>query len=191
MQNKRPHKKMGYRNDQINEWGSYEDRKDSYDDDSDLNIFKEMVQTNSALRSYIKRHTDLDQFTDTASLKTKPNGPYGVDMGVYDERKNHIANLDVERWDKWDDDWPDFYRHISFLTRKLKFVEEDKQFFMAYLNRSRNKVLMITKESFPFYDNKVVYFKNGFKENKKEIPFDYGTIFGENITEKEKELFSW
>jgi len=182
---------MGYRNDQINEWGSYEDRKNSYDDDQDLKIFIEMVKTNGALRSYIKRHTDLDQFTDQAALKTKPNGLYGVDMGVYDERKNHIANLDVERWDKWDDDWPAFYRHISFLTRKLKFVEEDKQFFMAYLNRSRNKVLMITKESFPFHDNKVVYFKNGFKENKKEIPFDYGTIFGENITEKEKELFSW
>ena len=184
-------KKMGYRNDQINEWGSYEDRKNSYDDDSDLNIFAEMLKTNKALRSYIKRHTGLCQWQN-GGLQTKPNGPYGVDMGVYDEEKNHIANLDVERWDKWDDDWPAFYRHISFLTRKLKFVEEDKQFFMAYLNRSRNKVLMITKESFPFHDNKVVYFKNGFKENKKEIPFDYGTIFGgENITEKEKELFSW
>ena len=183
-------KKMGYRNDQINEWGSYEDRKNSYDDDSDLNIFAEMVKTNKALRSYIKRHTGLCQWQN-GGLQTKPNGPYGVDMGVYDEEKNRIANLDVERWDKWDDDWPAFYRHISFLTRKLKFVEEDKQFFMAYLNRSRNKVLMITKESFPFHDNKVVYFKNGFKENKKEIPFDYGTIFGENITEKEKELFSW
>ena len=184
---------MGYRNDQINEWGSYEDRKDSYDDDSDLNIFAEMVRTNGRLRSYIKQHTGLCQFTGRAALKTKPNGPYGVDMGVYDEEKNHIANLDVERWDKWDEDWPAFYKHISFLTRKLKFVEEDKQFFMAYLNRSRNKVLMITKESFPFTLNRTVYFKNGFKENKKEIPFDYGTIFasGENITDKEKELFSW
>ena len=57
---------MGYRNDQINEWGSYEDRKNSYDDDADLNIFKEMVQTNGALRSYIKRHTGLCQFTGQA-----------------------------------------------------------------------------------------------------------------------------
>ena len=67
---------MGYRNDQINEWGSYEDRKNSYDDDDDLHIFIEMVKTNGALRSYIKRHTDLDQFTDQAVLKTKPNGLY-------------------------------------------------------------------------------------------------------------------
>ena len=64
---------MGYRNDQINEWGSYEDRKNSYDDDSDLNIFIEMVKTNGALRSYIKRHTDLRPIhrTSRASDKTE------------------------------------------------------------------------------------------------------------------------
>ena len=50
---------MGYRNDQINEWGSYEDRKDSYDDAQDLKIFTEMVRTNGRLRSYIKQHTGL------------------------------------------------------------------------------------------------------------------------------------
>lgn len=162
-------------------WGSYKDRDNSFDDDKDIELFVSLVQTNPQLQNYLPK----------GNFRPKPNGTYGVDLGLFSEQNELVATIDIERWSAWDKDWPPFYRYIHFLGRKEKFLNQyDKPFFMAFLNYSRDKVIMIDKNSINRYPTIDKYFKNkGVTDRVRALAMKEGYIFGNNITPREKELF--
>ena len=57
----------------INKFGSYEDRNDSFDDDLDVDTFIDFLST---------IYKD-----DSVEFRKKPFGIYGVDLGVYTNGK--------------------------------------------------------------------------------------------------------
>ena len=180
---------MGYRNDQIQAWGSMDDRKDSYDDDADVLFFK-----NNFVRKRYGKHLPQEM-----QIIAKPDGPFGVDIGIYRPEGKLVETLDIERSraDGWNPDWPEYYRHISFLSRKEKFLYQHKDlpFTMVYLNHKRTKVLMVGQKALLSRHSKGVRFQNGFGERKREIPYineegnHNGTLFGFDFSDKERKLF--
>jgi len=168
-------------------WGSYGDRKDSFDDDKDVELFVKMIHSNLSLQEYIKPYIPKGTF----SFRPKPNGTYGVDLGMFSEQNELVATIDIERWSAWDKDWPFYYKHIHFLERKEKFLNQyDKPFFMAFLNYSRDKVLMIDKDSINKYPTIDKYFQyKGVTDRVRELPMSEGHVFGTNLTVREKEHF--
>jgi|TARA_B110000914_G_scaffold137520_1_gene120331 hypothetical protein len=167
-------------------WGSYEDRTNSYDDNTDIQIFCNMVKTNESLKNY------LDSFlTETPDvLRPKPHGDYGVDLGIV-HNDELVATIDLERWSAWNEEWPSYYRYIHFLARKEKFLNQhESPFFMAFLNFKRDKVLMISKDDIQKYPTKEKFFQvKNRTDMVRELPLSVGHVFGENITEKERSIF--
>jgi hypothetical protein len=174
-------------------WGGYEDRVDSFDDDEDCARFIALLKESSGLAEYVKSFLPLQS---TFSIKTKPNGRYGVDMGVFKgchETTEPVATIDIERWSAWNEDWPSFYKHIHFLGRKDKFLNryDDKPFFMAYFNYSRDKIILVSKESILKYPTEDKYFSHKkVVDRVRVLPMHEGHIFGKNITSTEEELFN-
>lgn len=174
------------RKEQINAWGSMNDRKDSYDDDADVLFFK-----NNFAKRYVTAFQEMQ-------ILPKPDGPFGVDIGLYREGKL-VGTMDIERSraDGWNPDWPEYYRHISFLSRKEKFLYQHKDlpFTMVYLNHNRTKVLLVGQKALLSRSSKGVRFQNGFGERKREIPYineegkHNGTLFGLEFSDKERKLF--
>ena len=195
------------RSEQINEWGSsFDDRKDSYDDSSDIQIFTQMVnhhhrdekdlmvQSPPLLRTYFQKELNLCLGEENSfRLQEKPNGPFGVDMSI-EVNQQMVATLDLERSGPWDTEWPSYYRCISFLSRKEKFLNQykDLPFFMVYLNKSRNKVLIVNKKDILKFPTIGTRFKKGkgFGQGKKEIDYSCGNLFGSNTTLLEEKIFN-
>lgn len=172
----------------INRWGSYKDRQNSFDDVDDLVAFAEMCVSNPKLNEYIKSY-----FPEPGlSITPKPDGDKGVDLGIVNSGKEIIGTVDVERWSAWDSEWPSFYKWIHFLGRKDKFLRaSDQPFFMAYLNYSQNKVLIVDKDTLLQFPTKEKLFQaKGVVDKVKEIPMYLGRIFGEHLTEMEQSLFN-
>ena len=168
-------------------WGSYEDRTNSYDDNTDIQIFCNMVKTNESLKNYLTSF-----LTETPDiLRTKPHGDYGVDLGIV-HNDELVATIDLERWSAWNEEWPSYYRYIHFLARKEKFLNQhESPFFMAFLNFKRDKVLMISKDDIQKYPTKEKFFQvKNRTDMVRELPLSVGHVFGENITEKERSIFS-
>jgi len=168
-------------------WGSYNDRRNSFDDDSDIKTFIQLIHKNDHLRSYLKRFLPKGTF----SFKPKPHGQYGVDLGLFSEQGHIVTTIDIERWSAWNEDWPNYYKHIHFLGRKEKFLEQhDAPFFMAFLNYKRDKVLMIGEEDIRKQPTIDKFFKyKGVTDRVRELPMREGHLFGHTITDTERGIF--
>jgi len=155
-------------------WGSYSDRKDSYDDNQDALAFKRLVKSNKELHSYIGSFIPRNQ---TYRFIDKHFGPYKVDMSIVDSHNNVVADIELERWSQWDETWPSYYKHIHFLGRKEKFFTE-RPFFMVYLNKSMNQCMCLEKSVFEHIPtiNKYFSYKKVW-DKVKEIPLSEGKIY--------------
>lgn len=159
----------------INKFGSYSDRKNNFDDDQDVSVMVEFLST-------MYRDKNI-------SFKEKPFGIYDVDLGVYIDDKLSIT-VDVERWSAWTDDWPSYYRHVSFLGRKEKFLNRSTNFLMAYLNFDRTKVLCVDKKSIMKYPT-IERHTKGKLDLIKQVGFHEARLYGPNLTDREKTLFKY
>ena len=167
-----------------NTWGNYKDRTDSFDDKQDLKIFASIVSNTPKLKEYLVSRTTNNPDT----FRLHPHGQYGVDMALIDDKNNELATFDIERWSEWKDDWPPFYKHIHFLGRKEKFLQDN--FFMVYMNYNRTKVIIVDNDTITQYPTINKQFKaKRVMDKVKEIPMNVGRVFGMNITDRERELF--
>jgi len=167
------------------EWGSYTDRTNSYDDSEDIKLFFNMVKKDKSLKEYLSSFLPAEP----EFLRKHPNGDFGVDIGIMSKNKI-VATIDVERWRPWKEDWPSYYKYIHFLGRKEKFLNEYKvPFFMAFMNYSMTKVLMISEQDIRKYPTKPKTFASGITDRVRELSMSDGHVFGENITKRERELF--
>jgi len=168
-----------------NQWGSYGDRRNSFDDNTDIKLFKQLVASTPDLKDYIRSYLPKGEFT----FRNHPYGQYGVDLSLINSKEQIVATFDVERWSEWKDEWPPYYKWIHFLGRKEKFLQDN--FFMIYMNFYRTKVIILdnrTIEEFPTI-NKTFKTKK-VKDMVKEIPMNRGRIYGNDITYKERMLFA-
>jgi len=155
----------------INKFGSYNDRTNNFDDDADVNAFIDFLKL----------------VYEDAEFRPKPFGPYDVDLGVYIDDKL-ILIIDVERWSAWKDTWPSYYSHVSFLGRKEKFLNKPYQFCMVYFNFDRTKFICINKEDivkYPTVDRNV----KGKMDRVKKLSFDVARLYGSHLTNIERGLF--
>jgi hypothetical protein len=148
-------------------WGSYGDRKDSFDDEKEIDAFIRGVKKNASL---------LDHIGDAVGREPmyfRPHfyGQFGVDLSLVDENNNPVVDFEFERWSAWDKEWPAYYRHIHFLGRKNKYLLEDRPFFMVFLNYSRTKCLVVEKEVILQYPTITKKFKKKNVSDKvRELP---------------------
>jgi hypothetical protein len=110
---------------------------------------------------------------------------------LFSEQGIPVATIDIERWSAWQDNWPAYYKHIHFLGRKEKFLNQHAvPFFMAFLNFQRNKVLMIEETDIRKQPTIDKFFKyKGVTDRVREIPMTEGHLFGHSITDTERGLF--
>ena len=161
--------------DDIATFGSaFPDRKTSYHDDTDIDIF---------IRFLDKIHNGEKTF------KPKPHGIYGIDLGMFDSDKNLEIGFDIERWTSWNTEWPKNYRYVSFLSRKDKFLNQDYDFGMVHFNYDRTKFLITTKTNilkFPPMDRHT----KGKSDRVRKVEFGCAMLVGTNLTDRERTLFS-
>ena len=162
---------------QKKEWGSYEDRKDSYDDKKDIESFISMVESNSTIQRALNNR--LPKSLISYEWKQHPHGQYGADFGLMDiDTKDIAMSFDVERWSAWGEEWPSYYQWIHFLGRKDHFLDSSKPFMMVYLNYPKTQCCMLDKETLAAYPTKDKYF--AYKkcwDRVKEIPIREGMFF--------------
>ena len=61
---------------------------------------------------------------------------------------------------------------------------------MVYFNNSLNKILTVTKKDILKYPTEKKFFARFNKYDLiRQIPFDFGRLYGKNLTDKEKQLF--
>lgn len=156
----------------IKKFGSYSDRKNSYDDNKELII----------VSNFIKNYSDPNDI-----IKFKPFGERGIDLGVFDSQNNLKFVVDVERWKVWDHDWPANYRYISFLERKEKYLKYS-QFVMIFFNYSLNKLIRVKKDDILKFSPEKRY-TQGKYDTVRKIPFQYGKMYGTGFSEREKSIF--
>jgi len=168
-----------------NKWGSYKDRDNSYDDAQDILLFAQLVSNTPDLKDYIRSYLPKGEFT----FRKHPYGKYEVDLALLNDNKEVVATFDVERWSEWREEWPWYYKWIHFLGRKEKFLADN--FFMAYLNYNRTKVIIVDNKTIQPYPTINKFFKaKNVWDWVKEIPMNKGRIYGKGITNKEKMLFA-
>jgi hypothetical protein len=158
----------------INQFGSYVDRKDNFDDDKEIDVainFLSQVYENDP----------------SVTFKSKPFGKYDVDLGVYWNDKL-VISVDVERWSAWTDEWPNYYSHVSFLGRKEKFLRNGMDFLMMYFNFDLTKLILIDKQTILKYPTIDRHTKSKIDRIKK-VSFDDARLYGSNLTQREKSLF--
>ena len=154
---------------------NFTDRKNRWDDSKDLIHFASFVK---------------NSYKHPCEVIEKPFGECDVDIGIKVNGKM-VYIVDVERSNVWDDDWPSSFRYVSFLHRRDKYLKRKENFFMAYFNTSFNKLLLVSKEDIVKYPYvKKVFYNHGRKVDIiKKIPFRCARLFGNNLTDREKQLF--
>jgi len=162
-------------NSDINKFGSYSDRKNHFDDDQDVTIM-----INFLTKMYKNQNV---------SFIEKPFGIYDVDLGVYIDGTLTVT-VDVERWSAWTNDWPSYYKHVSFLGRKEKFLQRPTNFLMSYFNFDRTKVLCVDKKSIMKYPT-IERHTKGKLEGIKQVGFHEARLYGQGLTDREKTLFKY
>jgi hypothetical protein len=158
---------------EIGELGSFADRKNSYDDDNELEIFCRFLKTN---------------FLEKYQIVQKPYGPYGVDIGIFFDN-DLVCAFDLERCKTWKNDWPSNWRCLSFLSRKdehLKFP----QFGMVWFNNSLTKFAIAWKKDILKYPVEKRYV-NGKEDPKgvRKVNFNHGKLYGSSFNLIETERF--
>ena len=156
----------------INKFGSYNDRENSYDDEKELNIMKTFLEK---------------RFDKSFKVIKKPYGPYDVDIGVFDSENNLKFVVDIERWRHWKNDWPQNYRYLSFLERKNKFLKYD-QFFMVYFNYDLTKFVRVEKSGIMSVEPEKRY-TQGKYDMVRKVPFNCGKLYGNFLGNFEKSIF--
>lgn len=168
-------------------FGSYSDRDNSFDDQKDIDAFIEIASECHPLRKYLMKFFVP---TPRTTWSKHPDGDKGIDLAIVTDDERNI-NIDIERWSAWDAEWPKYYKYIHFLSRKDRYLKEDVPFLMCFMNYSLNKVLIVDKETILCYPTKEKYFKNkGMFDTVRELQLQDGHIFGKNLTEREKRLFT-
>ena len=158
---------------EIGELGSFIDRKSSYDDNAELEIFCKFLKTN---------------FSDEYKIIQKPYGPYGVDIGIFSDNQI-VCAFDLERCKTWKDDWPSNWRCLSFLSRKDKHLKFP-QFGMVWFNNSLTKFAIAWKKDILKYQVEKRYV-NGKEDPKgvRKINFDDGKLYGSSFNSIEIDRF--
>jgi len=157
----------------IKKFGTFTDRKNSFDDDLDIETFIKFLK--------------IAYDDQNAEFVSKPFGIYNVDIGVYVDGKLKLT-VDVERWKSWDSEWPSYYSHVSFLGRKEKFLTRKENFCMVYFNNTRDKFICVDKKDilkYPTVNRNV----KGKLDRVKIVSFDDARLYGADLTEREKTLF--
>lgn len=163
--------------DQVKSWGEqFKDRGNSFDDDQEIDLFIDAVKNNIKLNHYIARF--LPNPNGRYKFYPHPDGKYGVDLGVIDEDGNTVMVMDLERWSAWENDFPPFYKYLSFLSRKNKFLRDDIPFIMVWQSNDCSKYLMVDDSIIRETEPEEVTFKSGFVDHVRKIPLSHGTIFG-------------
>jgi hypothetical protein len=177
----------------ITNYGNYPDRADSYDDSSDLNAFANLVNTIPELKRFIMNYFRPPSYADCL-WSYHPDGKKGIDLSITGPgtvNAIRYLNLDVERWSKWDKDWPYYYRYIHFLERKGRYLNQQIPFLMCYMNYSRDKVLIVDNKTIQRYTPKwKTFFKKQLSDKVREIRMEDGNLFGKRITDRERDLFN-
>lgn len=165
---------------QVKTWGEqFKDRNNSFDDNQEIKIFMETVTKNTELRNYILQF--IPNISENCVFEPHPNGQYGVDLGIRDRGNGNklVMVFDLERWSVWNNDFPSFYKYLSFLSRKNKFLRDDIPFVMVWQNNDCSKYLMVDDTIIRETEPEEVTFKNGFVDQVRKIPLQKGTIFGQ------------
>ena len=154
----------------------FKDRKDRWDDNSDIERFIEFLKI---------------MYRDRENVEYVPHpfGQYDVDLGVRIEGKWAIV-FDLERMGPWDEEWPDYYSHVSFLDRKTKYINRPENFCMVWCNKSRNKFITVDQEQLKRYRT-VSRNVQGKNDRVKIISFASARLygFGTDLTKREKRIF--
>ena len=175
---------------QKKEWGSYDDRENSYDDISDFNHFIKHTKTNCELQKYLLQYIPKN-IRDNVEWKFKPDGDYGIDLALVDVETNEkLMLIDFERWRAWDQEWPFYYKVIHFLGRKEHFLKLHIPFLMIFFEYNCNKMIIVDKETIKKYPTRKKWFEyKKCHDMVKEIKMSDGYIFGDNLTNTEKKNF--
>lgn len=158
---------------EIGELGIFSDRKDSYDDNKELDIFCKFLKIN---------------YPNQCKIVRKPYGKYGVDIGVFVDSEI-VCAFDLERCKTWKDDWPLKWKCLSFLSRKDKHLKFP-QFGMVWFNQSLTKFAIAWKKDIIKYPVEKRYVDG--KEDPKgvrKIKFDDGKLYGSSFNVIEIERF--
>ena len=165
--------------DTIKNYGSFSDREDSFDDNKESKIFIKFLQK---------------KYGEKFDIIEKPFGKYDVDLGVFikgaeTSECNLKVAFDLERCKTWKDDWPSYWKCLSFLGRKdryLRFAE----FGMVWFNQDLNKFVISWKEDIKKYPITQRKFKGkSYTDSVREISFDDGQLYGICFANLEKEKF--
>lgn len=171
---------------EIDNYGNqFKDRKNNFDDDKEIDDFIEFVSNNKEIKKFIEQYLPKGN----KKWKKKPNGDYGVDVGIIDDNKRLLLSLDLERWSKWTNDFPNYINHLSFLERKSKFIKRRTPFLMVWQNSDCSKYIIVDDDDILKVKPEVKYLKSGKTDVVRKLPLSYGNIFGENITTNERKKF--
>jgi len=203
------------RQDKENFGKQFLDRKNSFDDDKENIVFQEFLKnTNSGVSEYLLKELNLPkgikfkyEFKPTGERdmmqlplyyyrgatidsKGEPNDK-GIDACFKNQHDDIVCLIDFERLGAWGDDWPSNYMNISFLERKAKYCNHDVNFFIVYFNRDMTKLLIVNKKDIISSDmvNENIP-KYNISDNKRKLPHDRGYIFGNNLTDRERNNFT-
>lgn len=167
-------------------WGSqFSDRKDYFDDDNEIVEFIKYATTNQRLKKYIEGYLNVTEYKYVA----KPKGTYDVDLGITDNDGNLLVSFDLERWSAWDSEFPSYYRCVSFLEKKARFIT-DVPFLMVWLNKTKTKYLITDGDTIKKYKPIDKYFKfKNITDKIRELKHSDAYVFGDNLTNYEKSIF--
>jgi hypothetical protein len=158
--------------DTIKHYGTFCDRKDSFDDNKESEVFVKFLAS---------------KYSEEYKIVEKPDGKKGVDIGVYRDSELGCA-FDLERCKTWKNDWPSNWRCISFLDRKSKYLKYP-EFGMVWFNNNLTKFVIVWKKDilkFPVTNRNM---PNGEIDLVRKIDFECGKLYGSIFSPIEVEKF--
>jgi len=152
------------------------DRVDHYDDSRELRAFA----------SFLRRQYD----PQTYRVVEKPDGAYGVDLGIVTHTGVRVGAFDLERCLSWRDDWPAHWQSLSFLARKDRYLRE-AQFGMVWFNASITTCVVAWKEDILAAPIQTRTFAGqSYTDRVRRVPFAAGTLIGDTFASGEHARFS-
>ena len=160
----------------IREYASTNDRIDHFDDTREIHAFTAFLQHKYDPKTY--------------HVVMKPEGPYGVDIGLFTTDGVLVCGFDLERCLSWDTDWPSYWRSLSFLERKKRYLDLP-QFGMVWFNKSMTKCVVAWKEDILTAPVKTRTFAGrSYTDRVRLVPFSAGRLIGHQFAPRELKLFS-
>ena len=174
-------------------YGTMNGRKNSFDDSTEINVFRTVALKNPDFQKYYMKFVDTSNDHEFIPKPYDIPGKYSdVDIGIFFNGKA-VCHIDVERSGptSWVEEHPRYYKWIHFLGRKDKYlVKYNCPFFIVLFNHNLTKFVAVEKSVFQHIPTKLKWFKQKQQEDKvKEIPCKSCHIFGKNITEYERAKF--